>query len=85
MLKATPSKEFIVGGTSAGGHLSSVVARMARNEQLSPSLTAQYLSAPLLSSPAHASEQFGNQHSSHDENKSSPIPSPGLLGAMLGQ
>lgn len=57
---------------------------MARDEELSPPLTGQYLSVPLLFSPVHASEQCGGQHSSHDENKNSPILSPGLLGAMIG-
>ena len=38
-LKADPSKGFLVGGTSAGGNLTDVVAHQARDEGLTPPLT----------------------------------------------
>lgn len=40
---ANPAVGFIVGGTSAGGSMSAVLAHLARDEKLSPPLTGQFL------------------------------------------
>ncbi|KAL9107670.1 MAG: hypothetical protein Q9227_007477 [Pyrenula ochraceoflavens] len=40
---ADPAAGFIVGGTSAGGSMSACLAHMARDAELTPPLTGQYL------------------------------------------
>lgn len=47
-LPADPKKGFIVGGASAGGNLSAVMAQVARDKGLMPPLTGQYLCVPSL-------------------------------------
>ncbi|TVY59632.1 AB hydrolase superfamily protein B1A11.02 [Lachnellula suecica] len=42
-LGAEPSRGFVVGGGSAGGNIAAVVAHMARDEQLEPPLTGQFV------------------------------------------
>ncbi|KAI8711899.1 Abhydrolase-3 domain-containing protein [Fusarium sp. LHS14.1] len=42
-LGADPTKGFILGGTSAGGHISIPLSHRARDESLSPPLTGVYL------------------------------------------
>lgn len=42
-LGADPAAGFIIGGTSAGGSMSAVLALLARDEKLSPPLTGQFL------------------------------------------
>ncbi|KAK3080590.1 hypothetical protein LTS18_014992 [Coniosporium uncinatum] len=45
---ATPSAGFVVGGYSAGGAIAAVLAQRAKDEKLSPPLTGQLLSVPLI-------------------------------------
>ena len=45
---ASPSKGFIVGGSSAGGNIAAVLAHLSRLEMLEPPITGQYLSVPTL-------------------------------------
>jgi len=40
-LGADPSRGFVIGGGSAGGNITAVLAHIARDEQLSPPLTGQ--------------------------------------------
>lgn len=47
-LGADPSREFVVGGGSAGGNITAVLTHVARDEQLSPPLTGQYLCVPAV-------------------------------------
>lgn len=47
-LPADLQRGFIVGGASAGGNLSAVLCQMARDEQLQPPLTGQYLCVYVL-------------------------------------
>lgn len=46
---ADPSKGFIVGGTSAGGSMTSVVAHLYRDEKPQPGLTGCLLVIPAVS------------------------------------
>ncbi|KAJ4372376.1 hypothetical protein N0V83_004150 [Neocucurbitaria cava] len=47
-LRADPSKGFIVGGNSAGANFAAVLARRSVEEGLTPRLTGQWLSYPLM-------------------------------------
>lgn len=42
------SAGFIIGGGSAGGSITAVLAHLARDEQLDPPLTGQYLCVPAI-------------------------------------
>ena len=46
VLRADPSKGFIVGGISAGGNISNIVTHLARDRALQPSITGVWLSCP---------------------------------------
>ena len=64
-LGADPSQGFIVGGGSAGGNIAAVLAHIARDEQLSPPLTGQYLSVPAIMCflpPSHIPAQYRSEY-----------------------
>jgi acetyl esterase/lipase len=66
---ADPSKGFVVGGTSAGGNLSAVLALLARDEKLSPPLTGQYLSIPAVTpSKSYVPEKYQHMYLSMEQN-----------------
>ncbi|RMZ82436.1 hypothetical protein DV737_g2098, partial [Chaetothyriales sp. CBS 132003] len=65
---ADPGAGFIVGGTSAGGNISAVLALMARDEQLSPPLTGQYLVIPTTCSPSKVPEKYKEYYLSREQN-----------------
>lgn len=70
-LGADPSKGFIVGGTSAGGNLSTVLAHMAHEEKLSPPLTGQWLCIPAVLDQITAAkvlpEEYKKLYLSHEQ------------------
>jgi acetyl esterase/lipase len=78
-LKATPSEGFVVGGSSAGGNLAAVVTHLARNEKLSPPLTGQFLSAPLLLPPKVVPEKYKSQYISYEQNNKGTVLSTGMI------
>jgi acetyl esterase/lipase len=45
------SSGFIIGGSSAGGNMSAVLAHLARDESLSPRVTGVFLLAPMILPP----------------------------------
>ncbi|EXJ75455.1 uncharacterized protein A1O5_02151 [Cladophialophora psammophila CBS 110553] len=55
---ADPSAGFVVGGTSAGGNISAILAHLARDEGLSPPLTGQYLAIPAVLPPSVVPEKY---------------------------
>ncbi|RMZ87102.1 hypothetical protein DV736_g5674, partial [Chaetothyriales sp. CBS 134916] len=65
---ADPAAGFIVGGTSAGGNISAVLTLMARDEQLSPPLTGQYLAIPAICSPSKVPEKYKEYYLSREQN-----------------
>jgi acetyl esterase/lipase len=46
--QADPSKGIIVGGSSAGGNLAAVLCHHSRQNKLSPPVTGQWLSVPII-------------------------------------
>ncbi|KAI0128616.1 alpha/beta hydrolase fold-3 domain-containing protein [Xylariales sp. AK1849] len=67
-LGASTAKGFVVGGGSAGGNIAAVLAHIARDEQLSPPLTGQYLCVPAITcfmKPDLLPEQYRAEYLSH--------------------
>jgi acetyl esterase/lipase len=89
-LGADPSRGFVIGGASAGGNITAVLAHIARDEQLSPPLTGQYLAVPAIMCflpPSHIPARYRSEYLSH------PLVTPfrdpiltfdfGLLGPLI--
>ncbi|KAK5069675.1 hypothetical protein LTR24_010701 [Lithohypha guttulata] len=72
-LKADPSQGFIVGGTSAGGNITAVLALLARDEGLSPPLTGQYLAIPAVGNKKWIPEKYKDRFLSFEQNKDVPV------------
>ncbi|KAK2017799.1 alpha/beta-hydrolase [Colletotrichum eremochloae] len=67
-LGANPSRGFIIGGGSAGGNIAAVLAHLARDSELSPPLTGQYLCVPAIMCvlpPEAIPEQYRSEYLSH--------------------
>ncbi|KAL0932936.1 lipase 2 [Colletotrichum truncatum] len=67
-LGADPSRGFIIGGGSAGGNISATLAHLARDNDLSPPLTGQYLCVPAimcLLPPEAIPEKYRAEYLSH--------------------
>ncbi|KAL4798394.1 Alpha/Beta hydrolase protein [Aspergillus venezuelensis] len=74
LLGADPSKGFIIGGVSAGGHLTTLTAQRAVKENLQPPLTGLWVSVPVLAYVAeNIPEQYREDWVSRTQNKYSPI------------
>jgi len=71
-LGATPEHGFIVGGVSAGGNISAVIAQKAKDEGLTPKLTGQYLSIPALFGPGTVPKGYEEYWISHVQNADGP-------------
>jgi acetyl esterase/lipase len=72
-LRANPKAGFIIGGASAGGNISAVLATLARDEKLDPPLTGVYLCVPALLNPAHIPEKYKEEYISWSENTQDPV------------
>lgn len=70
---ADPSKGFIVGGSSAGGNISAVLAQLSRLENLNPPITGQYLSVPLIFPLESVPEKYRGELLSPYESQSDPV------------
>lgn len=70
---ADPSLGFIVGGTSAGGNLTAVLAHLARDEGLSPPLTGQYLAIPAVGGRHYIPEKYHDRFLSYEQNRVVPV------------
>ncbi|KAJ5010955.1 AB hydrolase superfamily protein [Colletotrichum sp. SAR 10_99] len=67
-LGADPSRGFIIGGGSAGGNIAAVLAHLARDNKLSPSVTGQYLCVPAIMCflpPEDVPEKYRAEYLSH--------------------
>lgn len=70
---ADPSVGFIVGGSSAGGNMAAVLAHKARDENLSPPLTGQWLAIPGICPPGELPEKYSKYDFSYAQNKDAPV------------
>ncbi|KAH6724390.1 alpha/beta hydrolase fold-3 domain-containing protein [Leptodontidium sp. 2 PMI_412] len=83
-LGADPSKGFVIGGGSAGGNITAVLAHLARDDRLSPPLTGQYLGVPAVMCflpPSHIPAQYRSEFISHPFITPSRDP---ILNVALG-
>ena len=74
---ANPELGLVLGGSSAGGNISAVLAHRAREDRLSPPVTGQWLSCPYVVSVDMVPERYKEECLSMDENKDDPV-----LGAL---
>ncbi len=70
---ADPKLGFVVGGSSAGGNISAVLAQRARNDGLSPPVTGQWLSSPFLAVTDMVPEKYRAEYLSQYENEDDPV------------
>lgn len=70
---ADPSAGFVVGGTSAGGNLATVLAHLARDNKLYPPLTGQFLANPMVVSATQVPKEYDEYHLSWEQNRNAPI------------
>jgi acetyl esterase/lipase len=71
-LGADPTKGFIVGGESSGGNISIVLAHLARDNNLHPPLTGQFLSIPSCLPPGTVPEKYKPLYHSWEQAKQAP-------------
>jgi len=83
-LGADPAAGFIVGGVSAGGNIAAVIAQMAKDENLSPPLTGQYLGTAVLFSSDTVPEEYKDFFISRTQNADAPVINKGTLDGMMG-
>jgi acetyl esterase/lipase len=70
---ADPVKDgFIVGGTSAGGNLAATIAHMARDGNVQPPITGQYLANPWLCSAGRLPEPYRSTSRAYEQNRNAP-------------
>ncbi|ETI20680.1 hypothetical protein G647_07022 [Cladophialophora carrionii CBS 160.54] len=70
---ADPSKGFVIGGTSAGGNITAVLAHVARDEKLSPPLTGQYLAIPAVLPEKKVPAKYQQYALSYEQNRNAPV------------
>lgn len=70
---ADPSKGFVIGGTSAGGNITAVLAHLARDEGLSPPLTGEYLAIPAVCPNDRFPEKYKHLLYSYEQNAMAPV------------
>ncbi|VUC29373.1 unnamed protein product [Clonostachys rosea] len=87
-LGADLKKGFIVGGSSAGGHIAAIMALRSQKESLSPPITGQWLSAAYLVPFNQVPEKYQRQYISPSENTNDPVlnglSEQGELGLVVG-
>lgn len=71
-LGADPSKGFLVGGSSAGGHASAVLQHLARDGKLEPPLTACWLAYPGTLDVRNIPEKFKSEYTSLEQAAEGP-------------
>ncbi|KAF4547879.1 Alpha/beta hydrolase fold-containing protein 9 [Elsinoe fawcettii] len=82
-LNADPSKGFIVGGVSAGGNLSLVIAQNAISQSLSPPITGLWLCVPFVfPTPSHVPEEYRPFYLAREQNKDAAILSEKSIQAF---
>ncbi|TID25987.1 AB hydrolase superfamily protein B1A11.02 [Venturia nashicola] len=72
-LGANPEVGFAIGGASAGGNITAILAHLARDEKLDPPLTGQYLCVPAVMPPSSVPEKYKDEYISPVENLHDPV------------
>ncbi|KAF2787467.1 alpha/beta-hydrolase [Melanomma pulvis-pyrius CBS 109.77] len=72
-LHATPQRGLIVGGSSAGGNISAIMALLSRDEHLDPPITGQYLSVPALLPSDRVPSHLTPLYQSRSTSTSDPV------------
>ena len=80
---ADTSKGFVIGGTSAGANITAVLAHVARDENLSPPLTGQYLAVPAVLPEKKVPEKYRQFALSHKQNEHAPIISQAAIDMFM--
>lgn len=70
---APRERGFVVGGNSAGANITAVLTHLARDAQMNPPITGQYLAVPLLLPPEVVPEHCRERYLSSEQNKHAPI------------
>ncbi|KAL4861511.1 Alpha/Beta hydrolase protein [Aspergillus spectabilis] len=71
-LDVIPSKGFLIGGGSAGANIAAVLSHLARDEKLSPPLTAVFLNIPFTCAPEVIPERYRAEFTSYEQNANAP-------------
>lgn len=82
-LGATPQHGFIVGGVSAGAHISAVVAQLAQDTNYAPKLTGLYLSVPAGLTANLVPEKYKDLYLSRDQFTDVPGMSKKITDAFV--
>ncbi|GAB7350765.1 hypothetical protein MBLNU459_g1309t1 [Dothideomycetes sp. NU459] len=73
-LGADPAVGFVLGGVSAGGNLTAVIAQQAQDSGFSPPLTGLWLCVPLVFADASlVPPQYRDEWFAHEQNAHAPI------------
>ena len=81
-LGATPSAGFIVGGTSSGSQIAAMIAHLAKDEELSPPLTGQWLCMPLFFAEGSVPEKYKSCWISREQNAHAPFFNKEVMEAL---
>jgi acetyl esterase/lipase len=77
------SHGFLIGGSSSGANISAAIAHKARDENLSPPLTGQFLFAGSFISPYHVPPKYASQYLSRIQNINAPVADANLIKIFL--
>lgn len=80
---ADPARGFVVGGSSSGANLAAVVAQLAKDRGLSPPLTGQCLSAPVLMWDELVPDKYRGVYCSLEQNVDAPILPTAAMQAIF--
>lgn len=77
------STGFIIGGTSAGGNITAVLAHLARDEKLLSPLTGQYLCIPCILPPTVVPAKYREYYLSREQNVDAPVVNVAALDMFM--
>lgn len=82
-LHASPQRGLIVGGASAGGNIAAVLALLARDNNLQPPITGQYLCVPALLPDTNVPPHLTHLYESRTSNIHDPVLKGGLQPGVI--